>query len=320
MNFSEGDPAGRAINNPVGHATEAVLNWWYQTEPTANSGLPEPVKTRLTMLANPTPKGLIHGRIIMAAHLRSLHSADPVWTGKWLLPYFDWGIDPTESQGAWEGYLWTPRINAELLDAFKTPFLETARHYNKLGKHDKQYASLLAVAALELRDHFSIGELRETFNALPKEGLAEAAKTLARSLGSAGSRRTDYWTHRVKPLIETVWPKSHDRRTSSESSAFMELCVHAGPLFPEAFNLLKSMLVKTKHFYMPVKNLVASQLATEYPFEVLSLLNAVVDEAEQQPSSELATCLEQIASVNSEVRSDAAFRRLREYCTRYDRG
>lgn len=255
----------------------------------------------------------------MAAHLNSLHSADPEWTAQYLLPYFDWKINSTEAQGAWEGYLWTPRIEG-LLEAFKVPFLETAHHYNTLGRHSKQYASLLVVAALELRDHFTTDELRETFNALPKEGLAEAAKMLARSLGGAGDRRTDYWAHRVKPLIETVWPKSHDKRTGNESAAFVELCVHAGPLFLEAFNLLRPMLIQTKHFDLPVNALAESQLATQYPLEALALLNAIVDESEQWPPEALSTCLEQIISVKPEVGSDAAFRRLREYYNRYTSG
>ena len=173
----------------------------------------------------------------MAAHLRSLHSADPNWTARYLLPGFDWRINPTEAQGAWEGYLWVPRINAELLNAFKAQFLETARQYNSLGKHDKQYASVLAVAALELRDNLSTDELRQTFNALPKEGLAEAAKMVARSLGSAGGRRTDYWTHRVKPLIETIWPKSHDKRTGNESATFYGVMRPRRSTFPRSLQL-----------------------------------------------------------------------------------
>ena len=314
---SNGELVGRAINNPVGHATEALLSWWYQTEPKPGTGLPEPVKARLTRLSNPTPNGFVHGRVIMAAHLASLHLADSNWASKVLLPFFDWAVDPIEARGAWEGYLWTPRINPELLDAFKASFLGTADHYADLGKHDKQYASLLTIAALEFQDHFSSSELRDAFNALPKEGLAKAAKTLARSLGSAGDRHAEYWTHRIKPLIETVWPKSHDKRTGEESAAFMELCVHADSLFIDAFILLRSMLVKTKHFYMPVKELAESKLATKYPSEALSLLSAVVDEAEQGPPSELRTCLEQISSANSGLSSDSAFRRLREYIDRY---
>lgn len=77
-----------------------------------------------------------------------------------------------------------------------------------MGKHGEQYASLLVVAALEFGDQFSVAELRTALNALPNKGLAEAAKTLARSLNAADDRRAEYWVHRVEPLIKKVWPKS----------------------------------------------------------------------------------------------------------------
>ena len=127
-------------------------------------------------------------QVIMAAHLRSLYAGDPLWTTQKLLPRFNWDTRLDEVKGLWEGYLWTPRINSELLDAFKSSFLATAHHYNDLGKHGSQYASLLTVAALELGPHFTKSELRDAFNALPKQGLAESAKMLARSLVGAEDR------------------------------------------------------------------------------------------------------------------------------------
>jgi hypothetical protein len=255
----------------------------------------------------------------MSAHLPALHLTDSRWASTVLLPFFDWAVDPIEARGTWEGYLWTPRINAELLDAFKASFLDTARHYANLGKHNEQYASLLTIAALELRENFSTNELRDAFSALPKEGLAKAARTLARSLGSAGDRRADYWTHRIKPLIETAWPKSHDKRSSEESAAFAELCVYAGLLFPEAFKLLNPMLVKTKYFDLPVQELAQTDLPTKYPLEALLLLDAIADEDNQWPSGKLGKCLEEIGTTNSDLRSHPAYRRLREYLDRYGR-
>ncbi len=87
-------------------------------------------------------------------------------------------------------------------------FLRQLTIYSDLGKHDSQYASLLTVVALELDQHFTKTELREAFNTLPKEGLAESAVMLARSLEGAADRSEAYWSNRVKPLIESIWPKS----------------------------------------------------------------------------------------------------------------
>jgi hypothetical protein len=145
----EDDPVFRAINHPVGHITEALIAWWYRSNPDAGAGLPEPLKTRLDRLANLRTTRLPHGRVIMAAHLGSLHLADPDWTARTLLPYFDWNSESRETRAIWEGYLWSPRISADLLDAFKPQFLATAGHYNDLGEHGRQYASLLTAAAMK---------------------------------------------------------------------------------------------------------------------------------------------------------------------------
>jgi len=314
-----GEAVSAAINNPVGQATEAILDFWYQSEPAQGSGLPEPVKSRLTRLFKPQPKGYVHGRVIMARHLGSLYSGDPTWTTEMLLPYFNWTSNPAEAKGIWEGYLWVPRIHAELLDAFKSYFLATAHHYSDLGKHDSQYASLLTVVALELDQHFTKNELREAFNTLPKEGLAESAAMLARSLEGAADRSEAYWSNRVKPLIESIWPKSHEKRSSHESTALARICVHARSLFPDAVDFLMPFLIKTKNFNLPLSELAESGLATSYPLDALSLLIAIVDEDDPWPAEDLKTCLDQISSTEPSITSDSGFRRLQEYWARYER-
>lgn len=319
VDFTQGDTVGRAINNPVGDVIEALISWWYQSLPEAGMGLPEPVKTRLTRLTKQSPKGFVHGRVIMASHLFSFFAVDPNWTSSVLLPLFDWTTNAVEAKGAWEGYLWNPRISAELLTTFKSSFLETANHYNDLGSHDEQYASLLTVAALELRDQFTVEELRTALNSLPREGLARAAKVLAKSLASANDRRMEYWTHRIKPLLEEIWPKTASKRSGAESAAFMELCTNADTHFSEATDLLIPMITKSTRFYLPVKHLAESGLAGNYPHQALGLLDAIINESERWPRADLRTCLNQIVSGNGDLENTSAFRRLSEYLDRHNR-
>lgn len=319
VDFTKGDPVGRAINNPVGHVIEALLSWWFQSGPRAGMGLPDSVKTRLTMLTNQFPQGLIHGRVIMARHLYSLFAVDPSWTTRELLSLFDWTTDAVEAQGVWEGYLCNHRISAELLAAFKSSFLETANHYSELGPHDRQYASLLTVAALELRDQFTVEELRTALNSLPPEGLARAAKVFANYLNSANDRRVEYWTYRIKPLLKDIWPKTASKRSGPESAAFMELCINAATHFSEATDLLIPMIIKTKRFDLPVKRLAESGVAEKYPEQALRLLDAIVDESERWPCEDLRTCLNQIVSANGDLENTPAFRRLSEYLDRHNR-
>ncbi len=310
-------PVSRAINHPLGNMAEALINWWYRTRPKASDGLPQPLKIRFNRMADSRVIRLPHGRVIMAAHLSALYLVDPQWTVQSLLPYFDWDSDPQEARPVWEGYLWTPRISRDLLDSFKSSFLATARHYKNLGEHDSQYASLLTIAAVELRDLFTDDELRDAFNALPVEGLAKAARMLAKAISDAGDQREDYSINRIIPLISEVWPKSHDRRSGAESAAFAEVCIRSGSQFRKVLGTLQHLLHKSTAYHLPVKELAESGLATRYPSEALKLLDTIVDENYQWPPDELGQCLNQIGTTDNKLRSTPGYQRLIDYGQRF---
>jgi len=44
------DPVFHAINHPVGHVTQALLDWWYRREPDDGQGLPKSIKPIFTAL------------------------------------------------------------------------------------------------------------------------------------------------------------------------------------------------------------------------------------------------------------------------------
>lgn len=313
------DPVHAAINHPIGHAAEALISWWYRSQPKLKEGLSEPLKIRLARMADVQTFRLPHGRVIMAGHLNSLYLVDPDWTTEKLLPCFDWKIDRYEAKGAWEGYLWSPRISVDLLQAFKGYFLTTSNYYEQLGKHDRQYSSLLTVVALQERDQFTLDELRNAFNALPAKGLAHAADTLPRLLDNAGDQKEEYWSNRVKPFISDIWPKSHKFRSEKESIALARVCIRAGGLFPDAVKQLQPLLRRSVNLDLAIMDLAESDLTFRYPSESLKLLEAIVDEANQWPLDELGKCLEQIRAAEPACEPTSEYQRLCEYLRRLGR-
>ena len=75
------------------------------------------------------------------------------------------------------------------MEAIKTPFIDPARHYADLGKHQRQYAALLTYAALDPGDTFTTAELANTTRALPADGLLNVAQALVRAIEGAGGQR-----------------------------------------------------------------------------------------------------------------------------------
>lgn len=315
----EDDQVQSAINNPIAVATEALIERYSQTEPSFESGFPDRIKIRFMRASQPKRSIYAPGRIIMARHLAWLYTIDPAWISTSLLPFLNWSQFPQVAKGVWQGFLQTARLSPELLDAFKSQFLETAHHYSKLAGSKSNYAAILTVGALEFDEHFSKNELRRAFLALPADGLAEAANMVSRAMKGAAEKRQEYWSHRVKPLFERIWPKSGAKRSDDESVELASICIRANLLFPEALKVLGPLLRKTTRYYLPVIDLAESELSTTFPRQSLSLISAIVNEDEVWPPDELWTCLNSIKAAAPELADDARFKSLEQYCKRNQR-
>ena len=309
------DPVMRAINHPVGHVTEALLRWWYRRSLEDGQGLPEELKPTFTELCDTGIDKFRHGRVLLAAHVIALFRVDQEWTRRHLLPFFDWQRSEAEARAAWEGFLWSPRLYRPLMQMLKPAFLDTARHYSTLGKHDGQYASLLTFAALDPGDTFTTAELAAATRSLPPDGLRDSAQALVRALEGAGDQRADYWTNRVAPYLRTIWPKARNNISPAIAESLGRLCVAAQDAFPKALSLLRAWLQPIEHPHYVVHLLNESGLCRQFPEEALLLLNAVITDQQWTPR-ELGQCLDEIVQTAPQFAQDPRYLKLQAYSLR----
>ena len=142
-----GQPVTEAINHPVGHVTQALINLWFKREPNDNDLLPADIAPFFTQICDVQVDRFRHGRVLLGSHLIALFRVDRPWTEQYLLPLFAWGT-PAEAKAVWEGFLLSPRLYQPLLTAFKLHFLESANHYVELGEHREQFAAFLTVRVI----------------------------------------------------------------------------------------------------------------------------------------------------------------------------
>jgi hypothetical protein len=306
----------QAINHPVGHLTEALLRWWYRTGPRVGGLLPALIRDRFTLLvtAEPTTGA---ARVALAAHVANLFIVDPMWTAEHLLPFFAWDMDPATAHHMWEAYLGNPNISIELLGGFKTQFLKTAEHYSELGAYGKQYAGLLAITLLELREGLSLAEARAALQSLGGDGIAEAAHRIAVGLANAREQCEEYWINRVKPLLEQAWPKSASFRSSEESCALAEVCIHAGGQFEDALNYLWPWLRPAPGCRLIALHLARTRMPNDWPALALKLLAAIVDTNQYSSPSGLREVLETIEGADRTLIDSQNFRRLRNHVEQF---
>jgi hypothetical protein len=310
-------PVTEAINHPIGHITQALLNLWFRRKPNDNDKLPIDLEPIFTQLCNTNLLKFRHGRVLLASRAIALFRVDKVWAEMNLLPLFDWTKNAAEARAAWEGFLWSPRLYAPLQIAFKAQFLETVHHYTDLGGHAEQFASFLTFAALEPLDNYTVQDFQAAFDTLPQNGLDEAGRALARALEGAGEQKEEYWTHRVQPFWARIWPKSSQLASNSIAESVARICIAARGRFPVALSTVHDWLQPIQHFGLVVHLLNESGLCKQFPKEALNLLDIIIDD-QPWPPQELEECLTTIAEVMPSVEQDNRYKRLLEYLRRHN--
>lgn len=307
-------PVTEAINHPVGHVTQSLINLWFKQNPNDNDLLPAELKPFFTTLCDVQIDRFRHGRVLMGSRLIAFFRVDRPWTEQHLLPLFSWN-NPVEAKAAWEGFLWSPRLYQPLLTAFKSQFLDSANHYVDLGEHRQQFATFLTYAALGPTEGYTVEEFRTAIGALPQEGLEESAQALSQALESAADQREDYWKNRAQLFWQQIWPKSRDLATRRIAESLTRLVIAARGEFPAALAAVQDWLQPIEHPHNVVRRLHESGLCSRYPTDALSLLNAVIVNQQWAPR-ELRQCLDQIVQFAPHLAQDARYLRLHEYARR----
>jgi hypothetical protein len=306
------DAVSEAINHPVGHVAQTLLNLWFEGRPNDNDRLAPPFESLFTQLCDTRVERFRHGRVLLASQLIPLFRVDRAWTESHLLPLFNWNANASEAKAAWEGFLWSPRLYPPLLVAIKSQFLETARHFEDLAENRRQFAAFLTYAALELVETYTQLDFRTAISCLSKEGLQEVARALSQALEGAGEQREDYWKNRVLPFWKHIWPKSRDLATKEISGSFVRLCIAAGAEFPVALKTVQDWLRPIDHLDYEVGLLDESGLCGRFPAEALQMLHTITDD-QPWPSVEFGQCLAAIVQADPALVRDVRYRRLETY-------
>lgn len=307
------EPVMRAINHPVGQVTEALLHWWYRRSLEDGQGLSKEFKPTFTELCDTRIDQFRHGRVLLAAHNIALFRVDQDWATQHLIPLFDWQRSETEARAAWEGFLWSSRLYHPLMEVLKPTFLNTVNHYAQLSKYKEQYAAFLTFVALDPGDTFTTAELAGATRALPPDGLHDAAQALVRALEGAGDQHVEYWTNRVKPYLERIWPKTRDRISPTISESLGRLCVAVQSAFPEALALLRAWLQPLPYPDYLVHQLHEADLCGRFPEQALDFLSLVIGDQTQWPPSDLGACLGAIRTAAPELEANPQLEQLMTY-------
>ena len=201
------NPVNCALNHPVGQVVEGLLDYALNA---GGDGLTSAAKRVLERVCDLRAARYRVARVMVASRALPLLVRDEEWALSNVIPMFDWSRDTRDACLAWRGFLSAPRFHEGFLDHVRYSFVRASRHYDELGSHGTQYASLLAYVGLRLLPTWS-SSLRDAIEQLPDEGLRQILGIFHQAL-AADERRRDYFENRVRPFLRRLWPKTKNLR------------------------------------------------------------------------------------------------------------
>lgn len=313
---------GLAINRSMGSLASALLDALFGRGLVVGQGLPEDLRPRLERLLSYPETSHRPARVIAASRLSYLYAVDPVWTGKHLLPRFDWR-DEVESIAVWQGFGWQPRIDERLWEALKPHFLPmfTPERLASIGSAASQMAALLMLAGVEFpADPLPRDGARDAIRAMPERMRAEAAAWIADYLrqqaglepGEGGTIPVDEaWKKRVGPWISRVWPPELEAEAGGAAPQFARAIVAVDDAFPDALRVLSPFLHRGGGDMM-LHELAASDHPDRHPRGTVTLLDRVIDLDRVWMADDLRDVLDRVVAAEADLADDHIYHRLDE--------
>jgi hypothetical protein len=307
-----------AINNPVGIITEALIERFSQCKLEAGFGIPtEDHLSILNKLLTENGYKYLLGRVILASRLQYFFVIDPGWTMKALLPRFDWQKSH-EAKYLWQGYLWMPRVTADLSLELKVYLQQALENSKEIEKHVDRLYQIFVVICIEYPDLYSAEEQRHIMASIGIQGLIDISELLWRSVTGEQENSDDYWLNRIKPFIMRAWPRVAALVDQKISANFALMSIHLDESFSDALTVIKPYLVPVDDLSFLLHKLNNSQLLTEQPATVFELLSMIFSKNYKWPDKSLRQILNIILEASPKIREYPMYREIDEFLIQKD--
>ena len=273
----------RAINAPIGKATELLLDLLNSQDPREESGVPPEIKSRLEHLFDAPGEGTDHAVCIVANRLRWLDYIDPEWVRTTIVPWFD--LEHPASESAWNGFLYDNQLpKPELFSLIKSDFLKAIVH--AAGR--KRLHEFLVLGCFWHQDNDAYITFEETRQILQKTNASDRAHSLWSFTRIVEENHA--WRRFGKPFLEKAWPKESRFQTEQTSQHLVDLAERAGDFFPEVVRTILPYLVPSSQNVGFVSFLARQNddemggLPTRFPDATLMLIDKIIpDDPDRVP-------------------------------------
>jgi SIR2-like protein len=311
VDLGEGvDLVAKAINNSVGIFTETIMTRFAAYKLEAGSGIPDSkIRTCVNRLVAEEGDAFVLARVILASRLQYFYTVDPDWTKESLLARMDW-TDSVEAAALWQGYLWMPRISADLVLSIKDQLLQSMARLADIHNLAERLHQTFVIVCLNYPDLYTATQQHQALVSIGASGLKNVAAFLSRSVRGDEVDADNYWKEKLEPFIRRAWPKEVALISTATSRNLVLIVIELDQQFEHSIEIVVPIVRSFPDQAQPMNRLVQTQLPEKYPAQVLDLLDAVVSREFQRPAEPLRQILDRLVAAMPELRGDPRYSRL----------
>ena len=296
--------------HPAKKTAEALLEYWV---PTANRSVSVSLRNRdyiQKLFANvcngtstlpPATRQAILAALMQNAD--RLFTFEKEWTSNLLLPWLGWNNRTEDTLLCWRFFLDGNSFNVELVQAVSEPFLETAKHLDRLGRSRQNYFMLLSWVAYQRREGFPKERLRDCIQCFPQEGIDYLLKRLAATAKAAGDKGDAFWRENGLPFFRDYLPKGRVFHSEEYSRSMALTIIHSGREFGEAYKTVSYVFHPIERWREIPEALLETGQCKQFPEESVSLLCKLIQAPQFMYADDLKRCVDEIKSMKPKLAS-----------------
>ena len=312
------DAVSYAINHPVGIVTEALIDRFGVRKFDIGEGITDgPLQESLNQLFISENQASFAGIIILASRLHYFHTIDPEWAKENLIPLFDWE-NSDFAQLIWQGYLWSPRITADLAIDLKNHLAIAVKHSNEMGDSTKRLIHLFTVVCLEHPDLYKAQEQRDALVGMGNDGLVHIAELFFRTIGGDVKSADNYWRNRIQPFMKRAWPKAAEFVSDKTSEYLSLMAAGLNDAFEEALEFLWPFIKVFPDISFLLTHLAATDLPDQQPRVAFRLIFKVFTNDYQWPSKKFRNILNRIIQAEPIIENEPTYRLIDDYLVQHN--
>jgi hypothetical protein len=189
--------------------------------------------------------------VIFFSRLGWLFALDNDWTKNKMIPFFDWNRSKIDAEQAWDAFLFSSRLNYDLIEQLLPYFTLTFGYLEEMPQQFRSHFNqMIAIIWIHARDRVNDDEwLDKYLNVTDVESRSSLIREFGKSMGyTFQDKKEEKWNDFLKPYWEKRINNIPVAVSEEEKAIVFEWLPHMTVIFPKVVEIIVKMEISEENY------------------------------------------------------------------------